>query len=211
MAVNTEALHDCLRRLMPHVDDARIALTGGVAIGIHLRGMRGDSRHAVADDVDFVAEGVDAIRQTVTADFLVSHFHLPQPGYPKFLVQLADPATRLRLDFFTDALRAVNRAPVVDVAGVSLRMLEANDILDHKIQLLSGASETRPVDEKHHADAKRLGLLCEREVPTVSASHLVSTAHSRDLDATCLRCHVSRCAGFPLAPKRAIFDVLGYV
>jgi hypothetical protein len=210
--MNSEVLHNCLSRLTPHVDAARIALTGGVAIGIHLDITCGDRTRAVAaEDVDFVADDVDAVCQTVTGEFLVSHFHLPQPGYPKFLVQLVDPVTRRRLDFFPDALRALRRAPVVDVVGVRLRVLEAHDILDHKIAFLSKASAASPADEKHYADAKRLGAICGRDVPTVAASHLASTAYSQDLEETCLRCHVSRRAGFPLAPKRAIFDVLGYV
>jgi hypothetical protein len=35
--------------------------------------------------------------------------------------------------------------------------------------------------------------------------------YSRDLDAACLRCDVSRHADYPLAPKRTIFELLGYV
>jgi hypothetical protein len=197
---------------MPHVDDTRIALTGGVAIGMHVDGMRGDRTPAVAaEDIDFVAEHVDVVCQTVTSNFLVSHFHLPQPGYPKFLIQLVDPATRLRLDFFPDTLGALCRARLADIAGVPLRMLDAEDILNHKIQLLSGASAGRPVEAKHYADAKRLGAICGRDVPTVPTSQLVGTAYSRDLEETCVRCEMSRSDAFVLAPKRAIFNVLGYV
>jgi len=38
---------------------------------------------------DFVAAHVDAVRETAIREFLVSHFHLPQPGYAKFLIQPA--------------------------------------------------------------------------------------------------------------------------
>jgi hypothetical protein len=110
--MNSQLLHDCLRRLMSHVDPKRIALTGGVAIGIHLGVASVDGARA-AEDVDFVADDVDAVRPTVTREFLVSHFHLPQSGYAKFLVQLVDPATRLRLDFFPDAGRVLSRASIV--------------------------------------------------------------------------------------------------
>ena len=210
--MNSEKLCECLRRLIPHVDTARIALTGGVAIGVHVGAVHGDrTPGAPAEDIDFVADDVEAVRHTVTNDFLVSHFHLPQPGYPKFLVQLVDPVARLRLDFFPDSLRALGRASSVVVAGVPLRVLKAHDILDHKIALLSKASVENPVDEKHYADGRRLGVICGRDVPPVTASQLASTVHSQDIDATCLRCKVSRHDGFPLAPKREIFDVLGYV
>ena len=210
--MNPESLHKCLSRLLPHLDDMQIALTGGVAIRLHVDEVRSDRIPAfAAEDVDFVAGSVHAIHPTVTGDFLVSHYHLPHPGYAKFLVQLVDPASRLRLDFFPDTQRALSRAPVVDIGGVPIRMLGAEDILNHKIQLLSGAFAGSHVEEKHYADAKRLGARCGREVPTIPASQLVSTVYSQDLEEMCSRCETSRSAAFPLAPKAAIFDVLGYV
>src|ERR671912_190028 len=136
--MDSVVLHDCLRRLIPHVDVARIALTGGVAIGIHLDGTGdGQARSGTAEDIDFVAAEVDAVCHTITSDFLVSHFHRPQASYPKFLIQLVDPVTRLRLDFFSDTTLALSRAPLLDVAGIPLRVLGARDILDHKMRLLS--------------------------------------------------------------------------
>jgi hypothetical protein len=105
----------------------------------------------------------------------------------------------------------LNRAPVRDVAGVALRVLRAQDILDHKLTLLAGASAASPVDDKHYVDARRLGTVCGREVLELPASHRSTTSYSRDIDAACHRCEVSQCAAFPLAPKRVIFDILGHV
>jgi len=82
--MNSELLHKTLSRLMPHLDADRIALTGRVAIGVHLDVTCGDRTRAVAaEDVDFVAAHVDAVRETATREFLVSHFHVPRPGYAK--------------------------------------------------------------------------------------------------------------------------------
>jgi len=210
--MSSDVLRECFRQLVPHLDTARVALTGGVAVGLHLGVPRREGmRRITVVDIDFVAEDADVVRRTVTTDFLVSHFHRPQPGYPKFLIQLVDPATRLRLDFFPDSLHALRRAPVVDVSGVPLRVLEAQDILEHKLTLLAGASAASPVEEKHYADATRLGTFCGREVPLVPTAHLCTTVYSQDTDAVCRRCEASRCADFPLAPKRAILDLLGYV
>jgi hypothetical protein len=210
--MNPVVLHDFLRRLMPHVDSARVALTGGVAIGVHGRRANGiHPRLAAADDVDFVAEGVEAVRESVTKTFLVSHFHLPQPAHPKFLVQLAEPATRLRVDFFPDALGALSRASVVEIGGIPLRVLDMCDVLEHKLHLISGASAHTPVEPKHYADARALGVICGRTVPRVDPSHLVRIARSESLDEICPRCQTSRSPAFPLASKRALFDVLGYV
>ena len=201
--MNADALHDSLRRLAPHVDIARIAVTGGVAIGIHVEAACGEqARGAAAEDVDFVAQDIDAVRATVIDDFLVSHFHAPQPDSAKFMIQLVDPVTRLRLDFFPDALRALTRAFVVPFGDLPFRVLEAADLLDHKIALLSKASAANRVDAKHYADAARLGTICGRAVPPIAASQLATTAYSQDVGEVCARCEVSRRAGFPLAPKQ---------
>jgi hypothetical protein len=115
------------------------------------------------------------------------------------------------VDRFPDTLGALGRADGRDIGGVSLRVLDARDMLDHKLALFAGASAAHPVEEKHYADATRLGRICGRDVAWLPASHFTQTVFSRDTDATCLRCEVSQCAGFPLAQKRAILDVLGYV
>ena len=210
--MRADLLHNCLSRLLPHVDTARIALTGGVAIGLHLARHSGDrSRTASADDLDFVAESVNVIRPSVTREFLVSHFHLPQTGYPKFLVQLVDPVTCLRIDVFPDAARAVGRGRQIDIAGMPVLVLEPIDILAHKMRLLAISSSEAAAEEKHYLDATRLGALCGHDIQPMKASQLVSTAYSTDLAGPCLRCEASQCADFPLASRRAILDVLGYV
>jgi hypothetical protein len=207
-----ETFHDCLRRLIPHVETARIALTGGMAISLHAdRLTDAVSRRLTAEDIDFVAEEVEAVRPTAARDFLISHFHLPQPGYPKFMIQIADPVTRLRVDFFPDSLGALDRAPLVDVGGVQLRVLQVRDLLAHKLTLLSNASATSPIERKHYVDAQRLAVICGRTLPPAANSHFTETAFSQNREEVCRRCQTSRCDAFPLASKQAIFDVLGYV
>jgi hypothetical protein len=210
--VSPARLHAALSRLLPHLDPARIALTGGVAAGLHLGAAGGERAAGIpADDVDLVASGVDAVRRTAAAHFLVSHHHLPHPGYAKFLVQLVDPAARLRIDIFPDSLGAIPRASVMDVAGVPLRVLRPEDVLAHKLATLAKASAADPVDPKHLEDARRLGAICGREVPHIETSHLGAAEYTRDVDAICPRCEASRSDAFPLAPKQEILDILGYV
>ena len=207
-----ETLHDCLRRLLPHVETARIALTGGVAIGLHVDHLTdAPSRRLAAEDIDFVAEDVEVVRPTVAKDFLISHFHVPQRGYPKFMIQIADPVTRLRVDFFPDSLGALERAPRMAVGSVQLCVVEVDDLLAHKLALLSKASAATPIEEKHYADAQRLGAIRGRAVAPVPRSHFAGTPFSRDLEDSCVLCQLSRSDMFPTASKRAIFDVLGYV
>lgn len=144
-------------------------------------------------------------------DFLVSHFHLPQPGYAKFLVQLVDPVSGLRVDVFPDSLGAVLRARQREVAGVSVLVLELSAVLDHKRVLLAQASASAPVEEKHYRDARLLAALCGLPIPDRPATVLGSTVYSHDLTAVCPRCAASGDQRFPLASKRRIHDILGYV
>ena len=169
--MDSVVLHHCLRRLIRHVE-SRGSLSGAASPSASTSTARVTAaRSATAEDIDFVAAEVDAVCHTVTNDFLVSHFHLPQASYPKFLIQLVDPVTRLRLDFFPDTTRSMSRAPVLDVAGIPLRVLDARDILDHKMSLLSNASAAHPGEQKHYADAERLGAMCGRHVaPTRSCA-----------------------------------------
>lgn len=204
-------LRGCLTRFLPHVDERSVALTGGVAIDVHLseRGLS-SGRHVVVD-VDFVAAGGDTVSSSVATQFLVSHFHQPQPGYPKFLIQLVDPVSRLRVDVFPDLTGSLRRARVLEVADVQVRVLDANSILEHKLATLANASDARLVEEKHYKDAMQLGALCGRPVPSIAASLLCKAEYSQNLSARCARCETSQDIAFPLAPKREIYEVLGYV
>jgi len=198
-----------IRKLLAHVDADAIALTGGCAIDRHLTGSgmtRPPSRYP---DVDFVAARQDAIHASVSSAFLVSHFHVPQPGYPKFLVQLVDPESGVRVDIFPDLAGAIARAEIADVAGVRLRVLAPDSLLAHKLVTLSKASPTRPVDTKHYRDAQMLAVLCGRDVPQLPAAHLCDDEYGTDVNA-CVRCAASANPAFPLADKRRIAELLGY-
>lgn len=92
-----------------------------------------------------------------------------------------------------------------------LRMLDAESILNQKLLSLSKASAAHPVDEKHFIDALALAKLCGREVPPVPSAYLGKDDYCTDLDVRCQRCEVSQTPAFALAPKRQIFDLLGYI
>ena len=181
----------CLERLRAHVDADALALTGSVALGVHLPAL------ARVADVDFVARRMDAVRPSVTGDFLVSHYHVA-PDKP--IVQLVDGETRLRIDVFPDRADALARATVHE----GWRVVTAADLLAHKRTLLG-----RPVDPKHWRDIVALSALCGEPLPPEPA--LAPDVYCTDLRYVCARCERSRSSAFPLAPKRAIFDVLGYV
>ena len=194
-----DRVQDSLSRLLSHVDTESVALTGSAAV-VAIAPL--SSYRTTVDDVDLVASSLDAIEATVVSEFLVSHFHT---SAPKFLVQLVDPRTRVRIDIFPDVAGAIERAGQVE--GVPIRVLEKDDMAAHKRQTVGRASVARPVDSKHLRD---LFALCG-EAPDLPESWFAAERYSTDLDARCERCETSRTPEFPLAPKRTIYDLLGYV
>ena len=152
-----DRLSGCLDRLMPHVRLDSIAITGG--IGMHL-GMAGLGRQGLRDDIadlDLVAASTGAIRPTVVEQFLVSHYHVVRPGVPKFMIQLVDPVSRIRVDVFPDLVGSLVDARTIAIGEHSVQVLPLERIFEHKLLTLSRASPSAPIDPKHVHDARVLG------------------------------------------------------
>jgi hypothetical protein len=200
-AAELARLEGCLARLLPHLDADDVALTGGVAIELHLGGA---SRRRSVADVDLVAGRLDAVAPSVVGAFLVSHRHVARPGVPKGIVQLVDPLARLRVDVFPGASAGARWAAV---GAVPMRVLDARALLAHKLEVLASGA----VDEKHHLDALALAALCGAPAPPPPPTGFRASVYSRDLEGRCERCERSRDPRFPLAPRAEVFAVLGYV
>lgn len=207
--MDTERLARTLDRFLPHTVRSAIALTGGIAIELHCRNTGRSSGRKQIADVDFVATSVTAISPSVASTLLVSHFHLPQPGYPKFLVQLVDPDTRLRIDVFPDVAGSIMHATERVVGAHRVRVLSARSILDHKVHSMAHASAARPIDEKHQRDAMILGSMCRDRVEPLPKEWLTKDIYGMDLS-PCPRCEMSRHPGFAVAARQTIFEILGY-
>lgn len=203
-------LSGCVGRLMRHVCRDDVAITGGVAIqfGLAALGYSG-SRTSIAD-LDLVASRLDAVAASVSEHFLVSHYHVPEPGFPKFMIQLVDPISRIRVDIFPDLVGSIRTACTFTIGEQPVNVLHLRSIFDHKLLTISKASSTRPVDPKHDHDARVLGAIFGHEVPVASAGSFVKDVYGGEADLACRRCEMSRNPGFPLAPKNQIFDLLGW-
>jgi len=208
--VTAEHLRVCWSRLRPHIDERSIAITGGVAMELHGRNA-GSRRGRVADDLDLVATNRHAVAPSVASTFLVSHFHVPEVGYSKFLIQLVDPVSRVRVDIFPDTQGCIPRATPYLIDGASVRLVDPLSLYEHKIATLSQASPERRVDRKHYDDARALAAMCGRDAPHVPDECLGRDEYSRDVAAVCPRCAVSKSSEFPLARKEEILAILGYV
>jgi hypothetical protein len=205
----TRRLSGTLSRFLPHVNKEDMALTGGVAIDLHLSAAGLPATRNGIADVDFVAGHVSAVSPGVALDFLISHYHLPQPGYAKFMVQVVDPVSRIRIDVFPDLVGSLVSAQQIVVAGHTLAVLDARSIMTHKLLTLAKSSPDHLADEKHQRDAVVLAALLGERIDPVSAAYLTKEIHGMDLS-PCPRCEVSRRPEFPLASKQVVFDVLGY-
>jgi hypothetical protein len=205
-----DRLSACLAKLKPHLRVDDVAITGGVAIQFGMIELGRDGSRETIADLDLVAGSLDAVAPSATDAFLVSHYHVVQPGVPKFMIQLVDPVTRIRVDVFPDLVGSLGRAKAVRVGLESAKMLALEDILEHKLLTISKASPINPVDPKHVRDAYALAKLFNRVVPAVADDSLAEDVYGGDADIRCRRCKLSSSPHFPLAPKDQIFSLLSW-
>lgn len=206
--IDMDRLCGCLGRLLPHVWPHHIAITGGVGMQL---GMAGKGREVLRDgiaDLDLVAASVEAIQSTVAGQFLVSHYHAVQPGVPKFMIQLVDPVSRIRIDVFPDLVGSLADARMMGIGEHVVQMLPLERIFEHKMLTLSRASESAPIDSKHVRDARMLGEVLGRSVPQVAPEALSPDVYGIDDDWPCKRCELSRHPSWSLAPRDSVFAVL---
>jgi hypothetical protein len=203
-------LSACLARLLPNLRREDVAITAGVAIQVGLAALgRAGTRAAIAD-LDLVIGSLDSVASSVAGEFLVSHYHVVQPGVPKFMVQLVDPVTRIRIDLVPDLVGSLARSRVVEIGTHAVRALGLEDILEHKLLMLSKSSAANPVDPKHAADAYTLAALFNRTIPPAAPGSLVKDVYGINEHVPCRRCELSGNARFPLAPKQLICSLLGW-
>jgi hypothetical protein len=205
-----ERLSICLHKLIPHVRQNDVAITGGVAIQLSLAEAGRVGGRTMIADLDLVASSLDAVAPSVSQTFLVSHYHVAQPGVPKFMVQLVDPVSRIRVDVFPDLVDSLTRARMVRIGAQNMKVLAIEDIFEHKAQTISKASTLDPVDPKHAEDAYALGNLIGRRIPHVEPECLAKDAYGIDAGVLCDRCQLSLNPHFPLARREEIFRLLGW-
>jgi hypothetical protein len=207
--IESDRLNGCLDRLTPHLEMERVALTGGVGMqaGLAALGHSG-VRHHVAD-LDLVATSLDAVSSSVADRFLVSHYHVAGPGVPKFMIQLVDPESRIRIDVFPDLAGSVVDARPTEIGQHRMLVLPLDKMFEHKIHTLLRASPEAPIDPKHVRDAQYLGAVLSRPVPEVSEATVVPDVYGVD-DDSCDRCALSSHPAWPLAPKERTFEILGW-
>jgi hypothetical protein len=205
-----DRLSGCLDRLMPHLQSGSVAITGGVGIQLGMARLRRQGPRDEILDLDLVAASVGAIAPTVVGPFLVSHYHVVRPGVPKFMIQLVDPVSRIRVDVFPDTVGSLVDARTIAIGEHPVRVLPLERIFEHKVLTLSRASQSAPIDPKHVRDARVLGEVLGRQVPDVAPATVAPDVYGIEADLSCERCELSSHPSWPLAPRDQIFELLGW-
>jgi len=203
-------LAGCLSRLLPHLRSDGIAITGSVAMEIGLARAGHPASRLAITDLDLVARDLEVVSPGVGSQFLISHYHVPQPDAPKFMVQLVDPISRIRIDIFPDLVGSIEQAQTVTIGDRVVKVLTLQTIFDHKAQTLERASEARPVDPKHAEDARLIGTIVSREPPAIAPEALRPEVYGGAADLRCRRCQASRDVRFPVAPRQKVFEILDW-
>lgn len=205
-----DRLSRCLERLMPHVQLDSVAITGGVGMQLGMSLRAGMALRNDVADLDLVAAATSAIRSTVVGPFLVSHYHVVRPRVPKFMIQLVDPVSRIRVDIFPDLVGSLADARMITCGAHVIPVLPLERIFEHKVHTLSRASRSAPIDPKHVHDARALGDVLGRPVPAVPPDALAPDVYGMEADWPCERCELSVDSSWPLAPKEQIYELLGW-
>jgi hypothetical protein len=221
------------RNLALH-DISHWALTGGIAIELHILRHGGESIMRQLHDIDFIAASFDTIPETLGSELLLRHVH-PQDPPGKNMLQGVVLETGVRIDVFRAYGMEMERTTPIEISELAFRIVSLQDLVARHARLNWDMVEGRPVAPKYARDFLRLiELVTTDEVECIWQEHrkphspesfaetalqlrqviasrselLIPPTYSTNVYEVCLRC---RCAeAFPLTDPRQILSILGY-
>jgi hypothetical protein len=226
-------LKETLRRLAAH-DVSRWAVTGGVAIEMHIARSGGSPITRALHDIDFIAPSFEAIPQGLAQELLLRHVH-PEDPPGKNMLQGVHPETAVRVDVFRAYGREIERLNPVTIAGLPFHVVSLQDLVARHTRLNWDLVAGRPVAPKYVRDFLRMiDFVTTEEVQAIWLEHrksespenfaeaarrvrreiqtrpdlLVDPVYSTDVTEVCTRCRVVE--RFPLAQASRILSILGY-
>lgn len=224
-----------LSLLAKHIKGS-LVITGGIATAWHCVQNKHQLEKQPLNDIDIIVENISALPQSITEDFLVSHFH-PLRERGKILLQLVEQKYKTRIDIFTPySFSLMNRVKRADFSEITCKIVSAEDLTARLLAILYPVTNGRPCDPKYYGKFNLLYKFADLEIVrqvwldyrkedylesfdlVVDAIHryiakdpniLCKDSYSQDLEESCPWCVYSD--SFPLSPKSKIFDILGYV
>jgi hypothetical protein len=222
-----------LGKLFPYLDKQRFVVVGGLAIRYHLK-VKGISYPIRPfNDLDIIAETIDAIDPKVATDFMVYHHHPPKDN--SFYLVLVDPESRTKMDIF-DYSRPPESFIKVPFGNDEIKLVSPEDQLAITVWDIQRISENSKVDPKQFSDASLLLQVVDIDLANKIWKRKKSAQWPTDINEAIKRAENIRaehpdwvqekpfrkpkpyvcpnCVAnpqFPLTPMSKIYKVLGYV
>jgi hypothetical protein len=210
------------------------ALTGGLAVEMHVQDVGRAPSIRALNDLDFITENFESIPTSLAGKFLFRHVHpFDPPG--KIILQLIDADTSLRVDVFRAYGATMSRTVNAELGSIPVRLVSLEDLAARAARLALDLAPGKQVEQKHASDYLRLTPLVDRSHVEVAwrdhrrpsdpmtfqetssllrnlipaRSSLLTTAdYSQDTCLTCARCLPS--PPFELADPELVCSLLGY-
>lgn len=222
-----------LRKLWAH-DISGWALTGGLAIEIHIQLRGGPTAVRRLHDIDFLAASFDCIPETLGNGLLLRHVHPSDPP-GKTLLQAVDEELAIRVDVIRAYGHEMERVSPIEVSAIPLRLLSLEDVEAAHARVCWDLMEGKRVDPKYARDFMRMvGLVQPDEIEDLWQEHrkpeclesfaetarelrgaiasnpelLAPVARLIDVGKVCPRCQGTE--AFPLAEAGQVLSILGY-
>jgi hypothetical protein len=222
-----------IRKLAEH-NISEWALTGGLAVEMHIQNSGHTACIRALNDLDFITHEFEGIPTSLAGEFLVRHVHpLDPPG--KTILQLIDGDTSLRVDVFRAYGATLSRTTNAELGSIPIRLISLEDLAARAARVVLDLAGGKQVEQKHVSDYLRMATLVDasqvevawrdqrrptdpmtfreanlllRDLIPARSSLLITAEYSQDTRAPCPRCLPS--PPFELADPNLVRSLLGY-
>src|SRR4051812_2130894 len=123
-----------IRKLAEH-DISDWALTGGLAVEMHIQNGGHTPCIRGLNDLDFITREFEGIPISLAGEFLFSHVHpLDPPG--RTILQLIDGDTSLRVDVFRAYGATMSRTTNAELGSIAVRLISLEDLAARAARLV---------------------------------------------------------------------------
>jgi hypothetical protein len=213
---------------------SRWALSGGLAIELHLCQRGAQPLVRPLHDLDFIAPSFDCLPSSLGDSVISRHVH-PYDAPGKTMLQAVDPNTSVRIDVFRAYGSEMDRAQKIEVLQFEFHIVAFEDLVTRHARLCCDLLRGQTIAPKYARDFLRmLGVVNPGHIENIWQEHrkrdtpesfgeavtslrkaiaertdlLIPPVYSTDVDEVCPRCEST--PGFRLADARQVLGLLGY-
>src|SRR4051794_33467031 len=164
-----------IRKLAEH-DISDWALTGGLAVEMHIQNGGHTPCIRALNDLDFITREFEGIPISLAGEFLFRHVHpLDPPG--KTILQLIDGDTSLRVDVFRAYGATMSRTTNAELGSIAVRLISLEDLAETPVfaaETMLGLLPTAAFYSRNslgHTGMRGLELLAETQASDLTGSN----------------------------------------